>query len=457
MTMKRGVLAMVLVAAFLIALNVGVAANEVITIKAWTVGPDTPAFYRADNLLAAAERLNQILEAAGADLRVEVEADFWTESWDSFRRRIILTAEEGDPELMPDILLSSHMDIPVWAQAGWIAPLDEYIERYWEGTYQDFYPHLWDSVSFNGQIYGVPQDIEVRMVFYRKDHLRALGWSEEEIASLPERVAAKDFLLADLQELAKQMQEAGLVDYGLIHRPTEGPDFFQFVVAYGGEYYDPDSGKLIVDRAALEKTLQFFAANVHEHKITPSGMTTWPWPAVHRAIAEEGSAGINITGGMWNWAEWQRDLGLSEEQLWDTLTWSLIPAGSTEGRPNQLGHPVAYMLSELSSKKDLAFLLITLASDVDLNTRHSLEAAKLAIRRSQTAFAPFAESEFLAAAAELLPEQIFMAAHPASGQYATVLHEAISGVEVGALTPQEGVELIVQRMQQVAGADVLVR
>lgn len=455
--MKRAVLALLLVAAFLVAWHVGVAANEVITIRAWTVGPDTPAFHRAENLIAAAERLNQILEAAGADLRVEVEADFWTDSWDSFRRRIILTAEEGDPAIMPDIILSSHMDIPVWAEAGWIAPLDHYIAQYWEGTYQDFYPHLWDAVSYGGQIYGVPQDIEVRMVYYRKDHLRALGWSEEDIASLPQRVANKEFLLTDLQELAQAMQEAGLVDYGLLHRPTEGPDFFQFVVAFGGEYYDSASGKLIVDRAALRQTLEFFADNVHKYKITPSGMTTWPWPAVHRATAEEGSAGVNITGGMWNWAEWQRDLGIPEGELWENLTWSLIPAGSEAGRPNQLGHPVAYMVTQLSDKKDLAFLLITIASDVDLNTRHSLAAAKLAIRRSQTAFAPFVESEFLAAASELLPQQIFMAAHPASGHYAAVLHEAISGVEVGALTPDEGVELIVQRMQQVAGEDVLVR
>lgn len=51
---------------------------------------------------------------------------------------------------------------------------------------------------------------------------------------------------------------------------------------------------------------------MHKYKITPSGMTTWPWPAVHRATAEEGSAGVNITGGMWNWAEWQRDLGIPE-------------------------------------------------------------------------------------------------------------------------------------------------
>ena len=456
-TMKRVALFAVLTTAvMLLAFSFGVAAQETITIRAWTVGPDTPAFYRAENLITAGERLNHILEVVGADIRVEVDADFWTDEWDSFRRRVILASEEGDPDVVPDILVSSHLDIPVWAGSGWLAPLDEYIQDYWESTYQDFFPHLWESVTFDGKIYGVPQDIEVRMVFYRKDHLKALGWTDEEVADLARKVEEKEFLLSDLQDLAKQMRDAGLVDYPIIHRPTSGPDFFQFVVAYGGEYYDPETNKLVIDREALEATLQFFADNVKEG-LTPSGMTTWPWPAVHRAIAEEGTAGMQITGGMWFWAEWQRDFGIPEEDLWENLTWSLIPAGNEKGRPNQLGHPLAYMVTAPSRHKELAFLLITLASEVDLNTRHSLEAAKLAIRQSQTAFPRFLESEYLAEASKLVPHQIFTAAHPAAGRYATVLHEAIGGVETGQLSPAEAVELIIQRMRQAAGDDIIIR
>jgi len=449
-------LAVLAAAALLLGLSVGAAAQEVITIRAWTVGPDTPAFYRAENLVTAGERLNQILEAVGADVRVEVDADFWTDDWDSFRRRVILASEEGNPDVVPDILVSSHLDIPVWASSGWLAPLDDLIAPYWESTYEDFFPHLWESVTFDGKVWGVPQDIEVRMVFYRKDHLRALGWTEEEIADLPRKVEEKEFLLADLVELAKQMRDAGLVEYPIVHRPTSGPDFFQFVVAYGGEYYDPATNKLVIDRAALEDTLAFFANNVKEG-LTPDGMTTWPWPPVHRAIAIEGTAGMQITGGMWFWAEWQRDFGITEEELWENLTWTLIPAGNEKGRPNQLGHPLAYMITAPSRHKELSALLITLASSVDLNTRHALEAAKLAIRRSQTAFPRFLESEYLAEAAKLVPHQIFSAGHPASGRYATALHEAVGAVETGALTPAQAVDLIIQRMRQAAGDDLIIK
>ena len=117
-TMKRvALLVLLAAAALLLAFSFSAAAQEVITIRAWTVGPDTPAFYRAENLITAAERLNHILEVVGADIRVEVDADFWTDEWDSFRRRVILASEEGDPDVFPDILVSSHLDIPVWSSS----------------------------------------------------------------------------------------------------------------------------------------------------------------------------------------------------------------------------------------------------------------------------------------------------------------------------------------------------
>lgn len=432
-------------------------APQVVQLRAWTVGPDTPAYYRAENLKLAAARLNKFLEDTGAAVRVQVDADFWTESWDSYRRRNILAFQEGKPDVVADIVLSSHLDVPVWAEGGWIIPLDRYIERYWDMTYQDFFPHLWESVTYKGQRWAVPQDIEVRMVWYRKDKLRALGWSEADIADLPRRVRDGEFTLNDLADLARRMKAAGLVEWGALHRPTAGPDFFQFVVAFGGQYFDAASGKLVLERQAMRSALDFFHRLARVDRVLPEGMTTWSWPAVHRSIAVDGTAGMQITGGMWNWAEWQRDFKVPEEQLWETITFSLIPRGAPGGRANQLGHPLAYMVSSASRYKELAFLLITLASAVDLNTNHALTGAKLAIRRSQTAFAPFAQARFPAAAATLLPQQIFMPPHPGSGLYSSVFHEAIGAVETGALSPAAAVDMMASRLQRELRDQILVR
>src|SRR5690606_34195721 len=203
--------------------------------------------------------------------------------------------------------------------------------------------------------------------------------------------------------------------WGVIHRPTAGPDFFQFIVAYGGEYYDPATGKLVLDRDAMLETLRFFHRLTREG-LTPEGMTTWAWPSVHQAIAIDGTAGFQITGGMWNWNEWQRDFGHPEEDLFENVGFFLIPAGRPEGTPNQLGQPQAYMITSASQNKDLAALLIMLASDV-----------------------------------------VFLPSHPGSGFYSTVLYEAIGGVEVGMLTPEMALQQLEMRLRQQLGDDLIVR
>ncbi|MBT9165989.1 MAG: hypothetical protein DDT25_00653 [Chloroflexi bacterium] len=429
---------------------------EIITIRAWTVGPDVVAYHRAENLVLAGERLNKMLEDAGAMVRVEIDAEFWTESWDSFRKRTILALGGGDPGVVPDIICSSHLDIAVWAEAGWIQPLDAFIERYRDKTYGDFFPHLWEATTFDGKIWGVPQDIEVRMVWFRKDHLRALGWTEEEIAALPQRVAAGEVLLDDIAKIAVQMQEAGLVEYGMIHRPTPGPDWFQFIVSYGGEYFSPETGKLVLEKEPTLEFLRFMYRLTWEHEVTPPGMTGWAWPVIHKTFME-GEAGFFLTGGMWHWPGWQRDLLLPEEYLWENVGWALIPAGRPGGHPNQIGHPLAYMITDISAHPELAALLITIASDVDLITNHSLTGGKLALRHQQVAYPRFAEAEFLAAASALLPYQRFMPAHPKTGLFSGFLFDAIKAVQAGTLTPEKALELLVRRSEADIGDDIIIR
>ena len=129
-----------------------------IVIRAWAVGPDDPSITRAQNLEAAGERLNRILADAGSEVRVEVEAEFNTEDWASFKRRNLLALQSGDPEQIPDILCTGHEMIAPYATAGFIRPLDDLIKKYWDMTYGDIVPSLWESVRYKGKIWGIPQD-----------------------------------------------------------------------------------------------------------------------------------------------------------------------------------------------------------------------------------------------------------------------------------------------------------
>jgi len=115
------------------------------------------------------------------------------------------------------------------------------------------------------------------------------------------------------------------------------------------------------------------------------------------------------------------------------------------------------MVTSVSRHPELAALLITLASDVDLITNHCITGGKLALRHQQLAYPRFAEAKFLAAASALLPYQRFLPPHPKTGLYSTLLFEAIGAVEAGVQTPEDALEMMVRRVQMEIGEEIIVR
>jgi len=85
----------------------------------------------------------------------------------------------------PDIIAMKNL--AALADDGYIISLDDYVQKYWM-LLEDIYPSLWNAVKYKGKIWGIPQDTEARPLYFRKDVLRALGWSEDEINALPEKL-----------------------------------------------------------------------------------------------------------------------------------------------------------------------------------------------------------------------------------------------------------------------------
>ncbi len=436
----------------------GLAFSEVktITIKAWTVGPDDPSITRKINLEKAGERLNKYLETVGADVRVKVEATFNTTSWSDYKRNNLLALQSKDPNKIADIIVTGHDDIGPYATAGYIIPVDKYIKKYPE-TYKDFFPSLWDSVKFKGQLWGVPQDTECRLVWIRKDLLRKMGWSDDKINALYGKVERGEFTLYDLRDLAKEMVSKGVVEKGnaIWHRPTPGFDWYQFIFAFGGRIYDYNTGKLVVSKGAVLKMLKYLQSLVKEG-LTPEGMTQTAWRDIHTAWTS-GKVGIFLTGGSWNWKEWQAaPYNLKEEDMFKNIGWFPIPSGIKGGKPVSVSHPVVHLITKASKHPDLAMLIVTLASSVDLNANHALGSGHLAIRESELAYAPYAKNVYVREVSKILKYSRFAPNHEKAPLYMQTLFEAIGGVESGSVTPEDALKFWIERLKNALGDDLQV-
>lgn len=420
----------------------GTGLAQEIVLKAWTIGPDDPSIYRATNLHTAAERLNAELAQTGAPQRVKVDTDFWTGQAQQYGQRILLAFQSRD---IPDIVLNGHEFIGRYALGGYIRPLDDLLAAH-QAALADIYPVLWQAVRFRGQVWGMPQDTEARMMYVRTDHLRQLGWSEEAISGLPQRVEHGEFTLFDLVELAQQVKAAGIAPWGLYHHPTGGVDVFQIYLAFGGQMTDDTGAQLILNTAALKDLLQYHHDLVYRWKITPATLASMPWGTILKSFVD----GVMTfwQGGTWHKAEWSTNYGLSEAAFASHISFFPIPATRRGGQPIGISHPMVYMISSHSKHPTLAFRLLVHASAADLNVQHALHSGHLAIRTAEAELPSYAADGFLRQATGLLRYAHFAPNHADWPQYEAIVTEAIRAVQTRRLGPAEAVQFVTTRVRQ---------
>src|SRR4051794_34784984 len=74
-----------------------------------------------------------------------------------------------------DVASLSNFEIPIYAKAKWIAPLDSYLASDTEFDQADILKSMTTSLSSEGKVYGEPFYGESSFLMYRKDVLEAKG------------------------------------------------------------------------------------------------------------------------------------------------------------------------------------------------------------------------------------------------------------------------------------------
>ena len=426
-----------------------------VTIVAWTIGPDEPSYYRRDNLIDAAEKLNKKLEEEGSPYRVKVEATFETGAWGDYKSKFMMAAEAKEA---PDIILSGHEDVAPWSDAGFIIALDDYIAEY-KDVYDDIIPALWPACKYKGKTWAIPQDTEARPMYHSKTLLKKLGWSDDEIAALPEKVKKGEFTLYDMLEVAKEAQDKGVVEpgYGYWTRPRKGGDFYAVYFAFGGQMQDPETGKLVLVKDAFLKHLKFHYDTVFTYKTTPEGFIGTEWKDWHTTVSAADKV-LFWNGGTWHWAEWTiKYLDGNEQHLWDNVGFTLFPAGEPGLKPIELSHPLVYMVTADSKYPELAFRVITEATCPELNTRHSVESGHLAILKSQLEYPEYKKAKFLSEAGYMVEYAVYQPNHAKFGPYDTILWTALSAVMAGEVKPEEALDIVVEDLKKELGDEVIIK
>ncbi|RME81058.1 MAG: extracellular solute-binding protein [Caldilineae bacterium] len=412
---------------------------------------------RCDNLVAALGAANQALAAAGDPRRIELETIQDDADWGDYKTEFELASDAGEA---PDIICSGHEHIGDWATAGYILDITDMIGDYPE--FSDVIDSLWDSTKLNGRIWGVPQDAEARPMYFSKTLLKELGWSDEEIASLPDRVANAEWTWDDMYDTAQQAVEQGIVAEGdgWWHRPSNGPDFLYYYYGAGGEITQEGTDALVFDTEAARKVYARLWDASQVRKIIRPNKLDGDWD-FHKEYTSRFDKVMFVFEGTWRWASWHtnylQDVG-GEDYLWEHVGFSAIPAQPDgTGKPITLTHPLLYMISSQSEAPDLALLLISKATTKELNTSYAVASGHLGILKSQSDYPPYTTAKFLSATLPLLQYTTFLPNSPYWSQWSEAYYLGIQAAESGELTPDEAVQVVVEQLQNNLGEHVIIR
>lgn len=448
--MRRTWLVVLWVVALLAVMLPAAQAQRVVVIKVWTIGPDNPSVTRYNNVVSAADRLNADLRREGAGIQVKVEGFFDTTNWDSYLRRVLLGFQSAEGA---DIVQANGSLNATWADAGFIIPLDAYMPRYRQFT--DVVPALWDAMKYKGKVWAVPQDTEARPLYFNKTLLKQLGWSDAQIAALPDRLAKGDFTWDDVMTTAREALQKRVIEAGkgYYHRPTQGPDFIQWYRSFGGRIWDDASGKLVINKAALLRYYSWLRAGVDQGVIEKDRLNG-DW---NRFLgpATDGKV-LFFSGGTWQWAEmaqiWLNNKG-GEDWLFTHIGYGPHPTHVKGGKAITMSNPQAYFVSAKSANKDLAVRLLAYTTVPELDAKHAVGSAHLPVLRTT---ARVINDKFLKSVSYLLNYTTFAPAHPDLTKWQDAVYRGLSAVESGQVTPQQGVDLVVSEMQRTIRDQVIV-
>ena len=146
-----------------------------------------------------------------------------------------------------------------WAGKGWLAPLDDLVQKY-RSQYRldEIPPSVWDMMKVNGHIYAIPAVQNPEIFFYRRDVF------DKYALQLPQTYD-------DLMSLCQTLKSKGAASYPLLMMYSKSSDhiayeFHDLLHSMGGKWFNDDGSPAFnseIGRAALQKMANLYHACMH--------------------------------------------------------------------------------------------------------------------------------------------------------------------------------------------------
>lgn len=378
-------------------------------------------------VIAAADRLTERYAAEGRNVEITFEEDYQRIDWTEYHNNLVFAHKSDDA---PDIF-SMDSDIKGFVAADMLLDISDVMsDKFVDGI---FAPYIVD-----GKAYGMPFDMPLRVMYYNKAGLAAIGWTEEQIAELPQKIASGEFTFDQFIDLAAEVQAKGGAQWGLAHRPGQGSDFLDILSILGGEYYG-DDGQLIFDEAALTRFFQFTYDNANVSKITPPDLNQMGWDTINKMVAS-GDA-FAYYGPLYSSTYVAAAGGMSVEELVENVSYVMFPVSDYNDAPFVTVAPQGMGISSTTKYPDVCKDLLKELADGsnDQLATHASTILTLSSVKEANTNALITENPVLKEVTYMADYGVTTPTIDGISTFQSELHKQIVQLELGQITPEQAV------------------
>ncbi len=397
----------------------------------------------------AVEKFKEVMKEKGYEVRVKLAMLPYGVDFVSKESMDFATGTAGDV-----VLVDSFM-IPEYASAGYLEPLDAYVATW--PDWAKFPEPMRKIVMYEGRVYGIMMDTDVRMIWYRKDIFKMAG--------LPEDWQPKTWddiiqVALRLKEKEAEIKKAlGIDEFYPFYIPAgtkwgEGTTMQGFYMVLLGadkppynRLYDYKAKKWIGKSTALYRAFKFYYDVYVKYKLGPVeyNFATDVW-ATHRKVFAEGKVAMDV-GGSWEWGEGWGPKGIApipDEPK--KVGYAKMPGykGGAEGEPPfvTISGGWAWVINAKSppEKKEAAWEFIKIVCSKEIIAKYCAEFGKVAPRSDAAEVPEYAKDPYLKSILEYLTFTDFRDAMPGYSKVSYFIQKVTEDIITKGITPEQALE-----------------
>jgi multiple sugar transport system substrate-binding protein len=293
----------------------------------------------------------------------DIKIETMVEPWNDYFTKVQTLWASGDPSAIPDVLFL--WPTPRYAADGVLENLQPWIEKSGYDL-SDYWPALLESAMYEGDVYGLPRDISVDVLYYNKDIFDAVG------VAYPDDTWTWDDLLAAAQKLTVVEDSGRVTRYAL---GMEGGKYQDWIGQNRGSILDDmrNPTKCTLTEPAAMQAVKFFADMMDNNyamrdaNLSQAGGDAAVFQSGEVAMIIQNSSRVSA----FNAANMNYDVAVLP-----------IPQG---GQRSNAAGGAAWVMSSASTKKDAAWTFLSWLQSSDGGEKLYTESGEIFPALSSTA------------------------------------------------------------------------